>query len=268
MAASAEEQLAALTQQMQTVMTANAELTAEVRRLGEAARVAAAFGPAAAAANAAQAGETEATRSGHSFAKTPQFHYGKQCCPEPFTGKNKGGFKDYAFRMSNFLAMSLVCFRHVGSVHEWAEKEKAPVTVDEFKATADISYWKGAGCDHLEFSASLWVLLSNKTEGEALNCIRTVEKGNGVEAWRKLHAEYRPSTATQAMGYMTRILTQVRAKDVEHAMAALNTVEENVRCYEECGPTYHLEDFVKSAGVHRFEVPSGSRLPRQAPLRR
>ena len=76
--------------------------------------------------------------------------------------------------------------------------------------------------DHLEFSVKLWALLSNKTEGEALNCIRNVEKGNGVEAWRKLHNEYRPSTATQAMGYMLRILVQAPAKDVAHATATLH----------------------------------------------
>ena len=86
MAGSAEEQIAAHTQQMQAVMTTNAELAAEVRRLGEAARIAAAFGPAAAAANAAQARDAEATRPGHGFAKMPRFHYGKQCCPEPFAG--------------------------------------------------------------------------------------------------------------------------------------------------------------------------------------
>ena len=154
--------------------------------------------------------------------------------------------------MGNFLAMSSVGFRHVGSVLEWAEKEKAPITVDEFNATVDIGYWKGAGCDHLEISASLWARLSNKTEGEALNCIRTVEKGNGVEAWRKLHAEYRPSTATQAMGYMTHSLTQAPAKDAEHAMAASNTFEENVRCYEECGQQYHLDDVVKSAKLQQI----------------
>ena len=158
MAASAEEQLAALTQQMQTVMTANAELTAEVRRLGEAARVAAAFGPAAAAANAAQAGDAEATCSGHSFAKAPQFHYGKQCCPEPFTGKNKGGFKDYAFRMSNFLAMSTVNYRHVVAVLDWAAKEQAPIETSAFTTQATIEGWDATGSDHLDFSSSLWSL--------------------------------------------------------------------------------------------------------------
>ena len=59
--------------------------------------------------------------------------------------------------------------------------------------------------------------MSNITEGEALNAIRNAERGNGVEAWRKLHSEYRPSSATQAMGYMVKILCQAQAKDADHA---------------------------------------------------
>ena len=148
--------------------------------------------------------------------------------------------------------MSSVNYRHVSHVLEWAEKEQAPITEQEFEGTADVHSWKDTGSDHLEFSASLWALLSNKTEGEALNCIRTVGKGNGVEAWRKLHAEYPPSTATQAMGYMTRILTHCAAKDVEHAMATSNVFEENVRCYEECGSRYRLEEVVRLAKLQQI----------------
>ena len=78
-------------------MADNAALTAEVQRLG----VVVNFGPPAQEARAGDAADQPVDfNRGTTFGvlKTPQFHYGKQCCPEAFTGKTKGGFKDYAFR--------------------------------------------------------------------------------------------------------------------------------------------------------------------------
>ena len=190
---SAEEQLAALSTQMtklitehQRMATANAELTAEVQRLGAIVN----FGPPGKAAIAG--GQVDPSPSIGNV-KAPQFHYGKQCCPEPFTGKNKGGFKDYAFRMSNFLAMSTVYYRHVVAVLDWADKEQAPIETSGFTAQATIEGWDATGSDHLDFSSSLWSLLSNKTEGEALTAIPSVQRGNGVEAWRKQASQRVPA---------------------------------------------------------------------------
>ena len=85
--------------------------------------------------------------------------------------------------MSNFLAMSTVNYRHVVAVLDWAAKEQAPIEKGAYTQQATIDGWDGAsGADHLDFSSSLWSLLSNKTEGEALNAIRNVEHDNGGEA--------------------------------------------------------------------------------------
>ena len=86
-------------------MTANAELTAQVQRLGAVVN----SGPLAQAAQGGdQAERPVESNRGANFGvlKTPQFHYGKQYCPEAFSGKSKGGFEDYALRTSNFLATS------------------------------------------------------------------------------------------------------------------------------------------------------------------
>ena len=85
-----------------------------------------------------------------------------------------------------------------------------------------------------------------------MTAIRSVPRGNGVEAWRKLHSEYRPSSATQAMGYMVKILCQPQAKDADHAMATLNAFEEHVRTYEECGDRYRVDDVVKLARIQQL----------------
>ena len=132
-------------------------------------------------------------------------------------------------------------------------KAGAPISSEEYDLEASGKGWQGASRqDHQDFSASLWALLSNKIEGDALNCIRNVEKGNGVEAWRKLHAEYRPSSATQAMAYMVKILTQSPAKDADHATASLNQFEEHIRAYEECGERYKLDEVVKLARLRQL----------------
>ena len=165
-----------------------------------------------------------------------------KCCPEA-----KGGFKDYAFKMSNYIAMSAVNYGHVMTILDWAAKCDSPILTEEFGQQAMSGSWSGSGADHKEFSTNLWELLANKTEGDALNCIRNVEKGHGVDAWRKLHAEYQPSSSTQAMGYMVKILTQVPAKDVDHATSSLNQFEESIRAYEECGDRYRLDEAVKVA---------------------
>ena len=97
-----------------------------------------------------------------------------------------------------------------------------------------------------------WPLPSKKTEGEALTAIRGVQRGNGVEAWRKLLSEYRPSSATQALGYMVEIVCLPHAKDSDHAMATLNAFEENVRSYEECDERYRVDDVVKFARIQKL----------------
>ena len=258
---SAEDQLRALQVQMQEMATAhtemirvNAHLTSEVNRLGAVIN----FGAPAQAARMAEgvdAGATSVRGDGSGGARAPQFHYGKQCCPEPYNGKNKSGFKDWMFKMGNFLAMSTVGYRHVAAVLDWSAKEQTEISEADFSTEAQSNGqgWMGStGADHLDFSSNLWALLSNKTEGEALNCIRTVAKGNGIEAWRRLHHEYKPSTATQAMGYMTRILIQPPTKDIEQATATLHQFEENIRAYEECGEKYRLEEIVKVARLQQL----------------
>ena len=49
----------------------------------------------------------------HGVWKMPTFNYGRQSCPDPFMGNNKNGFKDYAFCMANFLAMSTINYQQV-----------------------------------------------------------------------------------------------------------------------------------------------------------
>ena len=156
-----EERLAQLTDQMTQVlaeqariMRENSLLQAQVQTQSETLRAFTAFGPPAAAAQQAEGAAFDARTQptvfgpGGSFgiigAKAPQFHFGKQCCPEVFTGIGKDGLNDYAFKMANFLAMSTVNYRHVGAVLEWAAKAEAPITQQEYTREAGIEDWDGA----------------------------------------------------------------------------------------------------------------------------
>ena len=116
----------------------------------------------------------------------------------------------------------------------WASKSDPLITDEELNVQARSGGWSGTvrsqdqGIQH-----ELLGLRANKTEGDALICLHDIDSGNGVEAWRKSHAEYQPSLSIQAMGYMVKILTQTPAKDVDHATASLNQFERSIRAYEE-----------------------------------
>ena len=77
--------------------------------------------------------------------KPPHFHFGKQCCPEPFNDNAKGGFKDYALKMVNFIAMSAVNYSHVCAVLDWAAESDSPINDEECDLQARSGGWSGTG---------------------------------------------------------------------------------------------------------------------------
>ena len=79
---------------------------------------------AAAATGQSMPSQFNPTANFGTLVKPPQFNFGKQCCPEPFNGKAKGGFKDYSFKMANFIAMTAVNYGHVMGIFDRAAKTR------------------------------------------------------------------------------------------------------------------------------------------------
>ena len=71
----------------------------------------------------------------------PTFNFGKQCCPDPYTGKNKHTSDEHAFKVSNALTMSTVDYRYVSAVLDWAAKVGEPITKDAFDSEVTIQGW-------------------------------------------------------------------------------------------------------------------------------
>ena len=138
-------------------------------------------------------------------------------------------------------------------VLEWAVERQDPI---------DRSAWTDAfgtespddpaivGLD--EMVAQLHTALQQLTSGEPFDLTQNVEKGNGLECWRKLARRYDPSTGGRKRNLLKQVLSPGRCK-MEELAGALERWEEAVTRYsrrkDDLGNRESLSDSVKMAAL-------------------
>ena len=71
------------------------------------------------------------------------------------------------------------------------------------------------------------------TVGDANKVVRNAGHGNGLEAWRRLHNEYDPSSSVRRVAVLGLVQNPPKAKDIESLGKALEDWLERKRQYED-----------------------------------
>ena len=103
-----------------------------------------------------------------------------------------------------------------------------------------------------EMVAQLHTALPQLTTGEPFDLTQNVEKGNGLECWRKLARRYDPATGGRKRNLLKQVLSPGRCK-LEELAGALERWEEAVSRYsrrkDDAGNRENLSDSVKMAAL-------------------
>ena len=105
---------------------------------------------------------------------------------------------------------------------------------------------------HLEEKdAQLHAALQTLCEGEAFTLVRSAGRGAGLEAWRKLHRRYDPSTGGRRRALLRQVLTPQKCSKIEELSSSIELWEEAVRQFEQRrrpdGSRAQLDDDIKIA---------------------
>ena len=128
--------------------------------------------------------------------------------PDKFGGKDGENFLRWKIKLESFIYS---IFPEMEKVLTWAEDEENPVSM----ARAQTAFGVGTAdaVDNLSGKSSqVYAALQNLLEGEPFMIIRNTDKGNGIEAWRRLTRRYDPSTGAKKSSLLRHILTPGKCK--------------------------------------------------------
>ena len=128
--------------------------------------------------------------------------------PDKFGGKDGENFLRWKIKLESFIYS---IFPDMEKVLTWAEDEENTVSM----ARAQTAFGTGTAdaVDGLsDKSSQVYAALQNLLEGEPFMIIRNTDKGNGIEAWRRLTRRYDPSTGAKKSSLLRHILTPGKCK--------------------------------------------------------
>ena len=169
--------------------------------------------------------------------------------PTSFDGQEQ----KYREWSSKFEAFVVSVFGEVfRRVLEWAVERQDPIDktawTDAFGKDSDDDEVDGID----DMVAQLHMALQQLTTGEPFDLTQNVEKGNGLECWRKLARRYDPSTGGRKRNLLKQVLSPGRCK-LEELAGAMERWEEAVSRYgrrkDDDGNREYLSDSVKMAAL-------------------
>ena len=116
------------------------------------------------------------------------------------------------------------------AVLEWAVEYESAIDVE----TYDLAYGPGApdGIEELQDKVNqLFTLLTSLTEDESNDIVVGSGKGNGLEAWRRLHRRWDPSTGSRKRNLLKSVIAPPRCK-AEELAACLERWNQQMKRYE------------------------------------
>ena len=151
----------------------------------------------------------------------------KQMRPKDYIGdKSDVHFTEWAFKFIMYISAN---YKNVGTILEWAMKEKQPITEETMLHKAQELRIH----DVEEFNHYVYTSIASCLGGEAMTFLLTLTRGEqSVEVWRQLNQRYDPDTArAQTMG-MKGLLNRPRAKSTKDLVVAIEKWESEIRSYE------------------------------------
>ena len=128
--------------------------------------------------------------------------------PDKFVGKENESFLRWKIKLESFI---FSIFPELEKVLTWTEEQDSTVTM----ARAQTAFGLGTAdaVESLEEKvAQVYGVLQNLLESEPFMIVRNVERGNGLEAWRRLNKRYDPATGAKKSALLRHILSPGRCK--------------------------------------------------------
>ncbi len=151
----------------------------------------------------------------------------KQMRPKDYIGdKSDIHFTEWAFKFIMYVSAN---YKDVGTVLEWAMKEKQPITEERM-----LHKTQELHIDNVEaFNHYVYTSIASCLGGEAMTFLLTLTRGEqSAEVWRQLNQRYDPDTArAQTMG-MRGLLNRPKAKNTKDLVVAIEKWESEIRNYE------------------------------------
>ena len=170
--------------------------------------------------------------------------------PPTYDGKEEQRFLPWSVKTRNYVTG---VYAELGEVMDWASDLENTLTFEILNQ----AYGEEADdVDRIEglktLDNQLYTVLQSVCEGEPFDIVLNAGQGNGLEAWRRLHKRFDPSTAGRHRNILGAIIRPPRQK-LENLSAALEAWEERVARYErkkdEKGNRRVLADDIKVAAV-------------------
>jgi hypothetical protein len=160
---------------------------------------------------------------------------------------DNGEFVVWCRKMENYAA---AVFEDARTILPWCAEQTETVTV----AGLVIEFEDVEEAKVRELNSQLFTALMSLTEGESFTLVTGSGSGEGLNAWRRLHKRWDPSTAGRAGGLLREILTPPdgRAK-IADLQATIETLEDKMRRYcsrkDQNGARHTLGDDIRRAAL-------------------
>ena len=163
--------------------------------------------------------------------------------PFKLTGKKQGHHQDFSEWDHKFRIYAPIKFgRERGDVPSWAKKQRKQIVARVSDARKHVSFedeW-GDGADELnridDFEhkpTALYAYLASFVPGGANKGVRNSGDGQGLEAWRRLHNEYNPSSSMRRVTILGHVQNLPKCQKIDDLGQALEDWLSKKRQYED-----------------------------------
>ena len=114
--------------------------------------------------------------------------------------------------------MALYSYSHLtGALLKWIETQKDSIDQRAFPVSERESFVKT--------SAELYLVLAQRTEGEALGTVKNTGEQNGGEAWRRLLQRFHGRSKSKKVRMIRKVVNPGRDKTLSEVMSAIELWE-------------------------------------------
>ena len=131
-----------------------------------------------------------------------KFQIPKDYLPGEFSGKERSAFIQWSSNMRSYIQNTYGKPTQV--IFDTVMKSKELIEYEDLAGMAFSGNWP---TDWGDFTQWLYAVLMARTEGQAWRLVSNVQEGNGLEAWRRLNAEYNPKTLNNALALQERLFS-------------------------------------------------------------
>ena len=143
---------------------------------------------------------------------------GKGVGQPPRLANRKDDFAEWTHKTQTFLTAKLG--DNLVTLLKWAQQQKKSIVAEANPTERQVSYHPlfgaGAGINAVQnintLESRVSTYLTRFTTGDANKIVRNVGSGKGLEAWRRLHAEFDPTSSMRRVAILGQVQNPVKCE--------------------------------------------------------